>query len=125
MPRQPICSDEQIIKELKKGTAEATVGHICHCHPRRVRSVKEKYEEATGEKIVLRDKRYLKKEKPDYQFITILGRDPRSHKESWIEYMKNNPFYFQSTFDLDPTESNIVDTANNDEVVSFCFALGA
>ena len=39
--------------------------------------------------------------------------------------MKNNPFYFQSTFDLDPTESNIVDTANNDEVVSTCFALGA
>jgi len=125
MPRQPICSDEQIIEELKKGTAEATVGYICHCHHRRVRSVKEKYEEATGEKIVLRDKRYLKKEKPDYRFRTILGRDPRSHKESWIEYMKNNPFYFQSTFDLDPTESNIVDTANNDEVVSFCFALGA
>ena len=125
MPRQPICSDEQIISELKKGTAEATIGHICHCHHRRVRKVKEKYEEETGEKLVLRDKRYLKKEKPDYRFRTILGRDTRSHKESWIEYMKNNPFYFQSTFDLDPTDENIIDTANNDEIVSYCFALGA
>ena len=125
MPRQPICSDEQIIVELKKGTAEATVGHICHCHQRRVRRVKEKYEEMTGETIVLKDKRYLKKEKPDYKLRTILGRDTRSHKESWISYMKNNPFYFKSTFDLDLTDRNIIDIAENDTTVSACLALGA
>lgn len=123
MPRKCICSDEQIIEELKKGTAEATVGKICHCHSRRVRKIKEKWESANGEQIVLIDKRYLKKEKPDYKLNPVLGRDIRSYKESWIDYMKNNPYYFQEAFDLDPTDTNIMMIAQEDEIISTCLGM--
>lgn len=122
MPRHPFSTNEQIAIEIRKGTSTRDVSTLCRCSMKRVSKIRQQLL-AAGENIVLKDKRY-KKYKPDNLYLFKI-KEGRNHKEGWIDYMKKNPFYFKSTFDLDPTDRNIIDIAENDTTVSACLALGA